>query len=404
MKYSHLFTKTSKEVPADESSKGSQYLVRAGFIQRVVAGAYSFLPLGLRTLNKIENIVREEMNKADGVEFLMPSLVNKSAWDKTERWDMDVLYKSDLGNGKEMGFAPTHEETITPIIQSFATSPKDFPLCAYQFQWKFRKEPRAKSGLLRGREFLMKDAYSFHTSKEDFEKYYETQKQAYIKIYERLGLGDITHYVAADGGDFSEFSHEFQTESEIGEDTIFIHPETGEYFNQEIVSEEDQKNWKNFKAVEVGNIFPLENKFSKAFSFKSEGKEILMGCYGIGISRVMGVMAEIFSDEKGLIWPKNIAPFQVYLAPIGKNSDIYDKALEIYKTLQENNIEVLLDDRQGKKIGPGVKFGDAELMGIPTRIVLSEKLLEDNNLEVLDRKTGEVEIISIENILEFLKQ
>jgi prolyl-tRNA synthetase len=400
MRYSQLFTKTEKTLPAGEEARNAQLLIQAGFIRKEMAGVYSFLPLGLRVLRKIEQIVREEMDKIGCQELLMPALCPQENWQKTRRWDtVDVLYKLELPNGKQAALSPTHEEVVTPLVQHYLSSPKSFPACVYQFQWKFRNEARAKSGLLRGREFLMKDAYSFHTSEEDFEKFYAVQKKAYHRIYDRLGIGDITHVVAADGGDFSEFSHEFQAVSEIGEDLIFKDPETGEYFNKEVVSEENQKNWESLKAVEVGNIFPLADKFSKAFNFKSEGKNIIMGCYGIGITRIMGVLAEIFSDAKGLKWPKKVAPFHFYLAPIGKSDAVYEKSDEIYKKFLGQGMEVFYDDRRDKKVGPGQKFADHELMGIPFRVVISEKLLAEGKYEVVCRENGEVEMLDFESML-----
>ncbi len=404
MKYTNYFLKTSKDSPADETARNAQLLIKAGYIRKEMAGVYSFLPLGLRVLEKIKNIVKEEMNNVGAVELLMSSLCPKENWIKTNRWDtVDVLYKMKLPNGKEVALSPTHEEIVTPMVQNFCRSYKDLPVCVYQIQTKFRNETRAKSGLLRGREFLMKDAYSFHTSEEDFEKYYQIQRKAYHKIYDRLEIGEITKYVAADGGDFGEFSHEFQTISEVGEDEIFLNPETKEYFNKEIVSEENQKKWKSVKAVEVGNIFPLAIKFSKSFNFQVTGENgkpqpIIMGCYGIGISRIMGVLAEIFADGKGIIWPKSVAPFTVYLSAIGKKDEIYDKAEEIYEKLKTQGVEVLYDDRKDKKIGPGVKFGDFELLGLPYQIVISERLIESGNIELWDRKTGEKKEIKIEEI------
>jgi len=403
MKYSHLFTKTSKEMPADETAKNAQLLIKAGFIKKEMAGVYSFLPLGLRVLRKIEKIVREEMDNIGAQEVLMPAMAPQENWKKTGRWDsVDVLYKLMLQNGKEVVLSPTHEELVTPLVQEFLNSPKDFSKCVYQFQWKFRNEARAKSGLLRGREFLMKDAYSFHTSEEDFENYYQIQKDAYERIYQRLGIGDITKFVAADGGDFSEFSHEFQTIAEIGEDLIFKNPETGEYLNREIVLLENQKKWKSQKAVEVGNIFPLADKFTKAFKFTVEGKNVIMGCYGLGLTRVMGILAEIFADEKGLVWPDEVAPFNIYLAPIGKADEVYEKAEEIYNLLRDKNIEVFLDDRREKKVGPGQKFKDAELFGIPHRIVISEKLLAEKSIELVDRQTGKSSVILEDDFLKGL--
>ncbi len=407
MKYSHLFTKTQKELPAKEDSRNAELLIRAGFIRKEMAGVYSFLPLGLRVLKKISDIVREEMDRAGAQEVLMSELAPKENWDTTKRWDaVDVLYKLEMATGKMCALSPTHEEIVTPLVQNFVHSYKDLPVCVYQIQTKFRNEPRAKSGLLRGREFLMKDAYSFHTSQEDFEAYYEVQKQAYTRVYERLGIGDRTVVAAASGGDFSTLnSHEFQTFADVGEDDIFIDKETGEAFNKEIVSEADQKSGKFEvkQAVEVGNIFPLGSKYSDAFKYKfidEDGKEkpIIMGCYGIGISRVMGVLAEIFADDRGLIWPKSVAPFQLYLAAIGKDDAVYAKAEEIYENLTKSGIEVLYDDRRDKKIGPGQKFADHELIGIPTRIVLSEKTLAEDSVEIVDRASGDMKKVKISDV------
>ena len=408
MKYSQLFVKTQKELPAKEDARNAELLIRAGFIRKEMAGVYSFLPLGLRVLRKIEQIVREEMNRIGAQEILMSELAPKENWDKTGRWDsVDVLYKIEMSNGKFTALSPTHEEIVTPLVQNFARSYKDFPLCVYQIQTKFRNEPRAKSGLLRGREFLMKDAYSFHTSQEDFEAYYEVQKQAYFKVYERLGIGDRTVVASASGGDFTDlFSHEFQTFSEVGEDEIYIDKETGEAFNKEVVSEEDQKSGKYEvkKAVEVGNIFPLGTKYTEAFGFKAvgeDGKEVpvIMGCYGIGISRLMGVLAEVFSDDKGLIWPRSVAPFHVYLAAIGKGDEAYVKGEELYRQLTEAGVEVFYDDRRDKKIGPGQKFADHELMGMLVRVVISERSLEEGMVEVVNRSDGEVQKISVDNLM-----
>lgn len=408
MKYSQLFIKTQKELPAKEDSRNAELLIRAGFIRKEMAGVYSFLPLGLRVLRKIENIVRQEMNAVGAQEVLMSGLAPKENWEKTGRWDsVDVLYKLEMSEAKMVALSPSHEEIVTPLVQNFARSYKDFPVCVYQIQTKFRNEPRAKSGLLRGREFLMKDAYSFHTSQEDFEQYYEIQKQAYIKVYERIGIGDRTVVAVAGGGDFTQLiTHEFQTLSEIGEDEIYIDKETGNAFNKEIISEEDQKSGK-FEvknAVEVGNIFPLATKYTDAFDYKyidSDGKEkpIIMGCYGIGISRLMGVLVEIFSDEKGMIWPKSVAPFQIYLMAIGKDDAVYEKADELYVQMKERGIEVFYDDRTDKKIGTGQKFVDHELMGIPLRVVISEKLLEEGMVEVMKREDGQIWKLPLEEVI-----
>lgn len=399
MKYSQYFLRTSKESPKDEASTNADLLIRGGFIHKEMAGAYTFLPLGLKVLNNISNIVRDEMSQAGVNEVLMTSLCPSENWKTTGRWDeVDVLYKVPMSDGKEVALSPTHEEIVTPLVQNYLQSPKDFPLGVYQIQTKFRNEPRAKSGILRGREFLMKDAYSFHLTDEDFQTYYENMKDVYHRVYKRLGIGESTHIVAASGGDFSEFSHEFQTISPIGEDTIYQNPETGEYFNEEILTEEQIGTWKSEKAVEVGNIFPLADKFSKSFNFKVDGKNIHMGCYGIGISRVMGVLAELFNDEKGIKWPATISPFTVYLSAIGKDDTVYAKAEALYQDLSSEGVEVLYDDRRDKKVGPGTKFADFELIGIPYQIVISDRLLESDEVEIWNRSTGEKEIIKLDDI------
>ena len=400
MRYSKYFLRTSKEAPAGETARNAELLIRGGYIHKEMAGVYTYLPLGLRVLNNIADIVRQEMNAIGASEMLMSALCPKENWVTTGRWDeVDVLYRVPAAGGKEVALSPTHEEIVTPLVQHYLQSPKDFPMCVYQIQNKFRNEPRAKSGILRGREFLMKDAYSFHLSQEDFDQFYDQTKIAYKKMYDRLGIGDITKLVAASGGDFSEFSHEFQTVHAIGEDELFIDKVTGEAFNKEIVSEEDQASgrFEVVRAVEVGNIFPLGNKFSKAFKFKVDGQEVIMGCYGFGVSRVMGVLAEIFNDDKGLIWPESIAPFQVYLAPIGKDDAVYAQADGLYAELMEAGIEVLYDDRRDKKIGPGQKFGDAELLGIPYRVVLSDKL--DGKIELISRASGKANTLEADQLI-----
>lgn len=408
MKYTNTSIKTQKENPANETARNAQLLMKAGFIHKTMAGAYTFLPMGLKVLNKIANVVREEMNAVGSEEILMSALAPKDNWEQTGRWDtVDVLYKMET-HGSEVALSPTHEEIVTPLIQEFMNSYKDFPKCVYQIQTKFRNEPRAKSGLLRGREFLMKDAYSFHLSQECFEKYYEKMTEAYHKVYERLGLGDITKFVYASGGDFSKFSHEFQTLSEIGEDELYYDSQEKKYWNKEIVDDLENPKYEVMKAVEVGNIFPLASKFSEPFKFSvsdENGKNVsvIMGCYGIGISRIMGVIAEIFADDKGLVWPKNIAPYDVHLIALGKDSGVYEKSREIYETLKSKGIDVFYDDRQDKKVGPGQKFGDAELIGIPVHVVISERLLENGKAEIVDRKTGEKKEVGVEEIAENIK-
>lgn len=562
MKYSNLFTKTQKELPAKETSKNAELLLRAGFVRKEQAGVYSYLPLGLRVLRNIERIVREEMDAFGVQEILMPAIANKEHWDTTGRWDtMDCLYKMEMAGGQMGALSPTHEETVTPLVQYYAHSYKDFPFAVYQIQNKFRNEARAKSGLLRGREFLMKDAYSFHLTQEDFDQYYEKMKDIYMRIYERLGIGDITKVVAASGGDFSKYSHEFQTFCEIGEDAIYIDEKTGEAFNKEIAQGiADEKNvndtelpmekkdtprgfnieesakahgvahwqvlksvvfqtehsgliivairgdlevnellladiigekirpateeelnenglvqgfisaagtnlkvygdeslktvknyvtgankkdvdfinanldrdfkvdvWGNFafptaefktekgnpmkikKAIEVGNIFPLSLKFSKPFGFLPLGddgkpKEVTMGCYGIGVSRIMGALVEIFHDDRGIKWPAQVAPYHISLIGIGRSNEVYAKCKELYSEFKKAGIDVFYDDRRDKKVGPGQKFADHELMGLPYRVVISERGLEAGEAEIVSRETGAMEKVKIEDVLEFFQK
>lgn len=406
MLYSKLFGKTVKDISSEEVSLNAKLLTRAGFIRRELAGVYNYLPLGLRVLNKISDIVRDEMNKAGGQEILLSALQNKDSWDATGRWGtFDVLFKLKSQQNTEYALGPTHEEVLVPLVSQFISSYRDLPLSLYQIQIKFRDELRAKSGILRGREFLMKDLYSFHADEKDFKKYYEVMKASYMKVFKRLGLNAIE--VEASGGAFSEFSHEYQVITENGEDEIIYCPGGDFAQNTEISKVEAGKQCdlghgplQKVKTIEVGNIFPLGSKFSDAFNltYKDEnGKEkpVIMGCYGIGISRLMGTIVEVHSDEKGIIWPESVAPFKVYLISIGKDKE----ADSLYKELTEKGIEVLYDDRENKT--PGEKFADCDLLGIPCRVVLSGKL-EEGKVELKKRTESEVSIVSKEELLKVL--
>lgn len=410
MRLSKNFTKTSKTNPADEVSKNAQLLIRAGFVYKEMAGAYDFLPLGKKVLDNIVQIIREEMDAVGGNEISLTALQNPETWQATGRWNdevMDVWFKTQLSNGREFGLAPTHEEPLTRVMKNFIHSYKDLPAYPYQFQTKFRAELRSKSGLMRGREFLMKDLYSFSENKEQHDEFYEKISQAYVRVFERLGLGDFTYKTFASGGSFSKFSHEFQTVSPVGEDVIYISDEKGIAVNQEVYTDEvlaelglKKEDLREEKAVEVGNIFTLGYKFSEAIDLKftdRSGKDefVFMGSYGIGPSRVMGLIAEHFADEKGLVWPENIAPAKVYLVQIGEKSR--ELAEEIYSELIKQGVEVIFDDRDAR---PGQKFADAELMGIPYRVTVSDRLLESGEFEVVERKTGEVEMLSREQLFE----
>ena len=372
-------------------------------MRKEVAGVYNFLPLGLRVLNKIAQIVREEMNEAGGQEVLLSSLQNKESWEKTGRWkDFDVLFKVQSQFKAEYALGPTHEEVLVPIAREFITSYRNLPISIYQIQTKFRDEPRAKAGLLRGREFLMKDLYSFHADEVDMFAYYEKMKAVYKKTFNRMGLVAIETKAA--GGTFSQFSHEYQVLCESGEDEIIYCP-GGDYSeNVEIATVREGKQCdlghgllRRVKTIEVGNIFPLRDKYSKALDLNfrdKKGKEgpVMMGCYGIGISRVMGAIVEVFHDERGILWPKSVAPYDVHLVHIeDKGTEAWAK--ETYETLTKAGVDVLWDDRED--VSAGEKFADCDLIGIPTRLVISKKVGK-GKVEAKKRGEKKTEIISIE--------
>lgn len=412
---SELFTKTSKTVPSDETSRNAQLLIQAGFIHKEMAGVYTFLPLGFRVLNNIMNIIREEMDGIGGNEISMTALQQSDTWKASGRWDdkvMDVWFKTKLANGSELGLAPTHEEPLTKLMTNFISSYKDLPVYPYQFQIKFRNELRSKSGLMRGREFWMKDLYSFSKDKIQHDVFYNKISDVYLKIYERLGIGDITYRTFASGGSFSKFSHEFQTLSDVGEDTIYVHEGKRLAINKEVYNDSvlaelgvERSELEERTAVEVGNIFTLGTKYSKALglAYTDENglkQDVFMGSYGIGPSRVMGLIAEHFADEKGLVWPVNIAPARVYLARLGDQNDVIKTADQLYENLTKKNIEVLYDDRP---VQAGTKFADADLMGIPFRVVVSEKTLNKKQVELKARVSNKVELLSIGSLIEKLR-
>lgn len=410
MKYSKLFGKTIKEAPKDEVSLNSKLLTRAGFIRREVSGVYNYLPLGLRVLEKISNIVREEMNSIGGQELLLSSLQNKQSWEKTGRWTgFDALFKLTSILDNEYPLGPTHEEVVVPLAKQFVSSYKDLPLSVYQIQTKFRDEKRAKSGILRGREFLMKDLYSFHADEADFKKYYETVRKVYEKIFKRFGLKAIE--TQASGGAFSKFSHEYQVITEAGEDEIIYCPGGDFSSNAEISEVKEGKQCdlghgalKKAKAIEVGNIFPLGTKFSSAFGLTYKNKEgkdmsVIMGCYGIGISRLMGTIAEVHNDEKGIVWPEEVAPYDVHLIGLSGKGEGESQPEDIYNQLQKAGVEVLWDDREN--VSAGQKFADADLIGIPVRLVISER--NGDKIEFKERNSDKPELLDFGEVLKKLK-
>ena len=413
MRQSQFFVKTKKDSPSDEVAKNARLLIRAGFVDKLQAGVYTYLPLGLRVLKNIENIIRKEMNEVGGQELLLPSLQPKENWQTTGRWDtMDDLYKVSDGSGRENALGPTHEEVIVPLVKQFVSSYRDLPFSAYQFQNKFRMELRAKSGILRGREFIMKDMYSFHLNEADMKAYYENMKKVYARVFEKIGIGETTFLTYAAGGSFAKYSHEFQTVTPAGEDTIYICDACRVAVNKEIIEDMADacplckgKNLRTETSVEVGNIFELKTKYSAPFNLvykdeKGEDQTVVMGCYGIGLGRALGTVVEVHGDEKGLVWPKSIAPFAVHLVDLsGGDAAVRGEAQKLYEELSLEGIDTLWDDRD---IRAGEKFAESDLLGIPLRVVVSAKTIESGKLEVKKRKGGEVSMIErgeLSNIL-----
>jgi prolyl-tRNA synthetase len=413
MRQSQIFSKTLKEAPKDEKSINAKLLIRAGFVDKLMAGVYSYLPLGLRVLKKIENIIREEMNRIGGQEALFPALHPKENWQKTGRWQYPEMFKIKNRTGREFSLGWTHEEVITPLVKKFVKSYKDLPLAIYQIQDKFRDELRVKSGLLRGVEFIMKDLYSFHKDEKDLDRYYEKVKKSYFQILKRCDLEKETFLTLASGGTFSKYSHEFQAITPYGEDEIFICSKCRVAVNKGIIREHSfcpqcrSKKLEPRRAIEVGNIFKLQDRYTKAFDFSlkdKQGKEksILMGCYGIGLSRLIGAIVEVHHDEKGISWPKEVSPFQVHLIQLGDTSKLKKAAEKIYRYLQNSGIEVIYDDRGEKTAGE--KFADADLIGIPLRIVISEKTLKQDQLELKERNQKEAKLIKTKLLNSYIKR
>lgn len=395
-----------RDTPKDETANNGKLLLRAGYIHKEMAGVYDYLPMGLRVIENIKQIIREELNKIGCEELSLTALQNPEPWEKSGRFsdqEVDIWFKTELSAGGVLGLAPTHEEPITELMKTYISSYKDLPIAVYQFQTKFRNELRAKSGIMRGREFLMKDLYSFHTTEEDLDKFYARVEQAYSRIFDRLGIGDCTFETFASGGIFSKYSHEFQTILPVGEDTIYYNTNKSAYINKEVYNDEvlkdlgvDGEEFESTSAAEVGNIFKLKFKYSEPLGLKyiddsNKQQTVYMGCYGIGVSRLMGVIAEKFADEKGLVWPESVAPYKYYLVGIGEAGS--QKAEELYAL---NEKCILFDDRDKR---PGEKFADAELMGIPYRVVVSDKTLEKNQAEVTNRATGEVKLMNIDELI-----
>ena len=416
MRQSQLFTKTRKEAPADEVSKNAELLIKAGFIYKEMAGVYSYLPLGLRVLKKIENIIREEMNSVGGIEMKTSVIQSKEVWEKTNRWsdeEVDIWFKTKLKNGGEIGLSWSNEENFATILAQYVKSHKDLPLYPYDFKDIFRNETRSKSGILRGREFYWKALYSFSKDEAEHNSFYEKMKIAYQNIFKRAGIGHVTYITFASGGSFSKYSHEFQTITSAGEDTIYVSENNAMAVNKEVFEDEILKNLgldkgdlKEQKAIEVGNIFTLGTSKAEATGLfyvdeNGERKPVFMGSYGIGLGRLMGTVVETLSDDKGIIWPETIAPFVVHLLVLGEDSAVSQEAEEVYKKLSDAGVEVLFDDR--KEVSAGEKFADADLLGMPYRAVVSSRSLKEGGIELKKRTEEKGEIVSLEKLLTLLK-
>lgn len=411
MRVTKLFTRTSKTAPADEVAKNAQLLIRAGFVYKEMAGVYAYLPLGLRVVEKIKQIVREEMDAIDSNQLIMTGLQRKDVWEKTGRWDdevVDIWFKTKLKDETELGLGWSHEEPIVEMMKQYVQSYKDLPVSLYQFQTKLRNELRAKSGIMRGREFVMKDMYSFHATKEDLDAYYEKAIEAYKRVYDRLGIGEDTYVTFASGGAFTKFSHEFQTVCEAGEDIIYLHREKNIAINEEVIDDAvtelgiARDELEPVKTAETGNIFNFGTQKTDEMGLYYTGEDgnkhsLYIGSYGIGVTRAMGVIAEKTSDDKGLVWPEAIAPYKVYLVSIGDQG--VTEADKLYEELRAKGVEVLYDDRNER---PGTKFADAELMGIPYRLTVSDRLIAEEKYELTVRASGETRLLTRAELLDTL--
>ena len=413
MRQTALFTKTRREAPKDEEAKNAQLLIRAGFVHKEMAGVYAYLPLGLRTLNNIVRVIREEMNAIGSQEIVMTALQDKTLWSKTDRWDDDKVdnwFKTEFKSGGETGLAITHEEPITRMMTDHISSYRDLPIAAYQFQNKFRNEMRAKSGVMRGKEFMMKDLYSFSKDEEQHKAFYAKAREAYIKVFNRLGIGESTYVTFASGGIFSPFSEEFQTVSDAGEDIIYVHEGKKIAVNKEVYDDENLKtlglskaDLVQKKAIEVGNIFNLGTRFSEPLGLSytdEEGKRkpVVMGSYGIGPTRLLGTLVEVLSDEKGMVWPEAVAPFMVHLVSMTQDAEVTAYADALYDDLQKAGVDVLYDDRD---VRAGEKLADSDLIGIPARVLIGKKTLETGQIESTYRKTGQTNLVSRDDLIAY---
>ncbi len=411
MRQSNIFTKTRKEAPSDEVSKNAKLLIRSGYINKEMAGVYSYLPLGLRVLNNIKKIVSKEMEDLGSSELLMSTIQDKNVWQKTDRWDdtnVDVWFKSKLKNDTEIGFGWSHEEPITNMMNYHIASYKDLPITVHQFQNKLRNEVRAKSGIMRCREFIMKDMYHFSLSEEENNDFYNRAIISYQNIFKQVGLEDRTFVTSASGGVFTEkFSHEFQTICEAGEDDVFVNIKEKVAINEEVFNEDtlgkmgmSSDDFEKKKTAEVGNIFNFGSKKSEQMGLyitdvDGNKKPVFLSSFGIGITRLLGVLVESFSDESNLVVPESVAPFKYHLILVNsQNHIVNDTAEKIYRYLGVEN--VLYDDRD---VRLGEKLAESDLIGIPNRIIVGEKNILNNKVEFIDRVSGETRLEDIHDIL-----
>ncbi len=412
MKLSQIFTKTKKDSPKDEASLNAQLLIKAGYVHKEMAGVYSLLPFGLRVNENIKTIIRKHMNFLGGQEIHMSALQNPELWKATDRWNDDVVdnwFKTKLKNDTELGLGFTHEEAITSMLTQHISSYADLPIYAYQFQNKFRNELRAKSGLMRGREFEMKDLYSFCKSEVEQKAFFEKAKDVYVSIYKDLGIGDSVYVTYASGGVFSKYSIEFQAISDAGEDIIYVDEEKKIAINKEIFSDEickefgiDPKKVVEKKSIEVGNIFNLGTRFSDALELtytddKNQKQQVWMGSYGIGIGRLIGTVAELYADDDGLVWPKEIAPYQIIIVALQDDKEVQEEAEKMYQSMIKMGVSVLFHDKKGQI---GEKLATADMLGIPTQIIVSKKALLEGKFEIKNRKTKEVTYKTFFDIVE----
>lgn len=412
MRQSILFTKTRRQAPTDEVSKNAQLLIRAGYVHKELSGVYAYLPLGLKVINKIIDVIREEINNIGGQEVSMTALQGPAVWQATDRWQEDIWFKTQLRDGNELGLGFTHEEALTNLMRDHVRSYRDLPVSVYQFQTKFRNEVRAKSGIMRSREFIMKDLYSFCRTTEEHDDFYEKAKQAYVKIFDRLGLGEKTFVTFASGGSFSKFSHEFQTITEAGEDVIYVDEEKKIAVNKEVMVDDvlnelglNRESLVEKKAVEVGNIFSLGTKFSSALNLNftdevGNAQPVIMGSYGIGPGRVMGTIVETMADDSGIVWPKNISPYHVHLLVLSSDEVKTKEAEGLYDSIKQAGYDVLIDDRESSA---GEKLADADLLGIYLRLVIGSKT-EAGKVEYKMRDGSDSGVVDISNINDLLKK